>query len=284
MSSSRNIKQRIENVKSVEQLIKAMDMVASTKLVRARAQLEGTRPIYNELDRIVKEIGRQQACKDHVYFHEREVKQSLYIVLSSDRGLSGGYNTIISKKALEDMKGKNEKIVVVGFMGYDFFKKRGKNVIRSTNDVPESKVYYSSETLAKWATELYLSGEVDEVLVVYTEFINVLNYEARIKKLLPIHPEEGELFEKSEIRYEPDLTVFIDEMVPLYLHMSLFRAFSEAHTSENAARMVSMDSASKNAEEVIEKLTREYNRKRQAAITSEITEIVGSRTVMSKEK
>ncbi|HHU08118.1 MAG TPA: ATP synthase F1 subunit gamma [Clostridiaceae bacterium] len=283
MSSTRNIKQRIENVESVEQLIKAMDMVASTKLIKSRSQLEGVRPIYNALKNIVEIIGKHEEAKDHVYYQEREVKNSLYIILTSDKGLSGGYNTNISYKALEHMEGKNEKLLVVGFKGNDFFQKHGKNILKSVIDVSDTQVYYGSESLAKWSTEKFLSGEVDEVFVCYTDFINVLNYEPIVERMLPISPWSGES-EESEIKYEPDIVVFIDEMVPLYLHMNLFRAFSEAHTSENAARMVSMDAAGKNAEEVIEDLMRQYNRIRQAAITSEITEIVGSRSVMNKEE
>ncbi len=283
MSSTRNIKQRIENVSSVEQLIKAMDMVASTKLVKARSQLEGVRPIYNELKNIVEKIGRQEEAKKHAYYRARKVKNSLYIILTSDKGLSGGYNANISYKALEHMEGKNEKLLIVGFKGNDFFQRHGKNILKSVVDVSDTQVYYGSESLANWSAEKFLSGEVDEVFVCYTNFINVLNYEAIIERMLPISPSSGES-EESQVKYEPGIDVFIDEMVPLYLHMNLFRAFSEAHTSENAARMVSMDAAGKNAEDVIENLTRQYNRKRQAAITSEITEIVGSRSVMNKEE
>ncbi len=283
MSSTRSIKQRIDNVSSVEQLIRAMDMVASTKLIKARSQLEGVRPIYNQLKFIVEKIGRQEEAKNHVYYKEREVKSSLYIILTSDKGLSGGFNANISHKALEHMEGKNEKLLIVGFKGNDFFHKHGKTISKSVIDVSDTQVYYGSESLSRWSTDKFLSGEVDEVFVCYTDFINVLNYEPIIERMLPVCPWNGES-EDSEIKYEPDIGVFIDEMVPLYLHMNLFRAFSEAHTSENAARMVSMDAAGKNAEEVIEDLTRQYNRIRQAAITSEITEIVGSRSVMNKEK
>ena len=130
MSSMNDIKQRITNVSSTKQIIRAMDMIASTKLQRAKAQLEGVRPIYYELKRIVEELGSLKKAKTHVFYKEREVKNSMYMILTSDRGYAGGYNANILATALEHMnKGKNEKILVVGAKGYEFFKKRKKNII-----------------------------------------------------------------------------------------------------------------------------------------------------------
>ncbi|HOV27251.1 MAG TPA: ATP synthase F1 subunit gamma [Pseudobacteroides sp.] len=275
MSSMKEIKQRIENVRSVEQLIKAMDMIASTKLVKKRAQLEGVRPIYRELRRVVEEVGSLEAAGEHPYYGERDVKNSLYIVFTSDRGLAGSYNANITAKALEHMnQGKNEKIVVVGAKGYEFFKKKGKNIVESVVDVVDSQVYYGSESLAKWLIDYYMKGEADEVFIAYTHFINVLNYIPVVEKLLPAPIKEGKADEDR--KYEPDLYSFIDHMIPLYLHMKIFRAYSESHTSEQAARMVNMDAAGKNASDLIEKLTHLYNRKRQTNITEELNEIFGS--------
>lgn len=280
MSSMKDIKQRLENVRSVEQLIKAMDMIASTKLVKIRAQLEGVRPIYHELRRVAEEVGSIEAAKEHPYYKERDVKSSLYIVFTSDRGLAGSYNANIMEKALEHMdKGKNEKIIVVGARGYEFFKKKGKNIVESLVDVVDSQVYYGSESLAKWLIDYYMKGEADEVFIAYTHFINVLRYNPVVDKLLPAPIKEGNSHE--ERKYEPDLYSFIDNMIPLYLHMKIFRAYSEAHTSEQAARMVNMDAAGKNASDLIEKLTHSYNKKRQTAITEELNEIFGSVNFMN---
>ena len=283
MSSTRDIKQRIENVSSVEQIIKAMDMVSSTKLVRARKQLEGIRPIYYELKRIVGEVGMQKNAKSNIYYKEQEVKDTLYIILTSDKGLCGSYNSNIMSKALNHMnQGKNEKILVVGSKGYEYFKKRDKNIIRSIVDVADSKVYYGAESLANWLMDIYLSSEVEEVYIAYTHFENVLNHVPIVEKLLPVASGAIEDLDIANHRYEPNLNTFIDNMIPLYLHMTIFRAFSESHTSEQAARMVNMDAAGKNASEIIEDLTRMYNRKRQAAITQEINEIVGSVNILNK--
>ncbi len=283
MSSMRDIKQRIANVSSTKQIIKAMDMIASTKLHKAKAQLEGVRPIYRELKRIVEELGRLEDVQNHVFYQEREIKNSLYIVLTSDQGFSGGYNANIMKTALEHMnQGKNEKILVVGSKGYEYFKKMRKNIIRKVVDVADSQVYYGSESIAKWLLELYLSGEADEVFIAYTHFENVLNHIPYVQKVLPISTDNTDRIYESAMKYEQGLDTFIDHLIPLYLHMKLFRAYSESHTSEQAARMISMDAAGKNASEMIEDLTRLYNRKRQAAITQELSEIVGSANILNK--
>ncbi|NLK35683.1 MAG: ATP synthase F1 subunit gamma [Gracilibacteraceae bacterium] len=283
MTSMRDIKQRIANVSSTEQIIKAMDMIASTKLHKARAQLEGVRPIYRKLKCIVEELGSREGAETHVFYQERQVRNSLYIILTSDRGFSGGYNVNIIAKALEHMdQGKNEKILVVGSKGYEYFKKREKNIIRKITDVADAQMYYGTESVAKWVATLYLSGEVEEVFIAYTHFENVLSYVPYVEKLLPVPIGAIDMADNSDRKYEPDIHTFIDNMIPLYLHMNLFRAFSESHTSEQAARMVSMDAAGKNAEEMIEELTRMYNRKRQTAITQELSEIVGSANILHK--
>lgn len=283
MSSIRDIKQRISNISSVEQIIKAMDMVASTKLVKARTQLEGVRPMYYELKRTVEELSHQLDSETHIFYKEREVKNSLYIILTSDRGLCGSYNSNIIAEALNHMnQGKNEKILIVGSRGMELLKKKDKNIIRSIVDVIDSKVYYGTESLVKWITDLYLSGEVEEVFIAYTHFENVLSYIPTVEKLLPLPHRTIESEDGKDKKYEPNIDIFIDNVIPLYLHMNLFRAFSESHTSEQASRMINMDSAGKNAEEIIEDLTNMYNRKRQAAITQEISEIVGSANILNE--
>lgn len=283
MASMRDIKQRIANVSSTEQIIKAMDMIASTKLHKARSQLNGVRPIYQQLSRIVKEISGKEEAKAHEFLKEREVKNSLYIILTSDQGFSGGYNANIISKTMEHMKqGKNEKILVVGSKGYDYFKNKNKKIIRKITDVADAQVYYETEKIAKWMTELYLTGKVDEVFIAYTQFENVLSYIPCVEKLLPLSTDPKDNSDRIERKYEPNVTTYIDYVIPLFLHMNIFRAFSESHTSEQAARMVSMDAAGKNASEMIEELTLMYNRRRQASITQELSEIVGSANILNK--
>jgi len=283
MSSMKDIKQRIENVHSTGQIIKAMDMIASTKLHKARASLEGVRPIYNELRRNVDELACREEALTHPFFREREVRNSLYVVLTSDRGFAGGFNANITTAALEHMEqGKNEKLIVVGSKGDKFFTKRNKNIIRKITDVSDVHMYYGTENIAIMLENLFLSGEADEVFVAYTRFENVLSHIPCVEKILPVAPGVSDISSGYGKKYEPDIHAYIDHIMPLYLHMYLFRAFSESHTSEQAARMVSMDVAGKNANEMIEKLSHMYNRRRQSAITQELSEIVGSVSILNK--
>lgn len=224
MASIREIKERIANVGSTEQIIRAMDMIASTKLNQARTQLEGVRPIYDGLKRQVEEVGSLKKAASHVFYEGREVKNSLYVVLTSDRGFAGSYNANILTKALKHMnEGKNEKILVVGSIGDSFFRKRKKNIIRRITDVSDSQVYYGTLSLAKWMTDLYLSEEVDEIFIAYTDFENVMTHHPMVEQLLPIDvPGEGTT-EDSDRIYEQGIDTFIDHIIPLYLHMNLFR-------------------------------------------------------------
>lgn len=269
----------------MEQIINAMDMVASTKLIRAREALDGIRPIYFDLKRIVTELGKQRENADHKFFKDQQAKNTLYIILTSDRGLSGSYNSAILKKVFAHMEqGKNEKLIIVGTKGIEFFKNKDKDIIREVYDIEDKNVFYGAESMANYIHEAFLSDEddIEEVYIAYTHFKNVLNLEPRVEKLLPVDMNVDEDAYESDVKYEPTAAVFIDHVIPLYLHMSLFRAFSEAHTSEQAARMVNMDAAGKNASDLLEDLNREYNRKRQAEITQELSEIVGSAESMKK--
>lgn len=280
MASMRDIKHRIVNISSTEQIIKAMDTIASTKLHKARARLEGVRPIYAELKKQVVELGKQNDAATNLFFGTREIKNSLYIILTSDRGFAGGYNAKILQKALKHMnQGKNEKILVIGSKGYEYLKRKKKNIVRHITNVADSQVYYGTENLAKWLTEQYLSKEVDEVFVIYTRFENILTHVPQVKQLLPIPAQDTSTEDIPFRTYEPDIDTVIDHTIPLYIHMKLFRAFSESHTSEQAARMVNMSAAGKNASELIDDLTILYNRERQAAITQELSEIIGGSNI-----
>lgn len=279
MASLREIKARIANVTSTQQIIKAMDTIASTKLLKIRAQLEGVRPMFDALKQQVELLGQSPGAANHVFYNEREVKNTLYIILTSDRGFAGSYNANIMYEALEHMEDKNEKLFVIGSKGYEFFRRREKHIIREVSGIQDSQVYYGTESIARWFTELYLEGEVDEVYLAFTHFENVLNYRPMIVKVLPLPAaSEEDTFERP-IALDPNLETVIEETVPLYLHINIFQAFSDSYTSEQASRMVTMSSAGDNASDLIEDLTKEYNRERQAAITQELSEIVGGANI-----
>lgn len=272
MSSTREVKQRIKNIESVEQLIRAIHMVASTQLRRANRQLHGVLPLQEALQRKIDELASNEDVRDFPYYACRPVQKSLYVVFSGDRGLAGSYNNKVQKFALEQMADRNEAIIVIGSYGHRFFQKNNKNIIRSIVDVADAKIYYGSQHIADLLLESFLTGKSDEVFLVYTEFKNVLSSQPKIERILPLPLTEKKTgFEK----FEPSLAVYLDSLVPFYLHMCIFKAFSEAHTSEHAARMLAMDTAGNNATELVEKLQRKLNRQRQQEITQELSEIVG---------
>lgn len=281
MSSMKDIKQRKANVTTTKHIVKAMDMVSSTKLQKARARLEGARPIYNEIKNIIDDLKSNEEARNYFFEVSREVKSSAYIIMTSDKGLCGGYNTNVSEKALAHMnEGKNEKILIIGSKGSEYFKSHNKNIFRRITDISETQIYEDSCRMGKFIASLYDSGEVDEVFIAYTHFESTLNHIPVVEKLLPISDGSDETLKNSKMKYEPDIISFIDHVMPLYLHMYLFAASSESLACEHAARMFNMESASKNANEIIDDLNRMYNRKRQAAITQELTEIVGGANIL----
>ena len=177
-------------------------------------------------------------------------------------------------------EGKNEVILVVGAKGYEFFRRRGKNILHRIIDITETQMYYDTGLLSEHVQSLYVSGEIDEVFIAYTRFESTLSYLPVVEKVLPISDGEENMRFDSEMTYEPDVHSFLEQAIPLYLHACFFAAMSESVACEHAARMVNMDSASKNATDIIDDLNRMYNRKRQAAITQEINEIVGGANIL----
>ncbi|MDI9472066.1 MAG: ATP synthase F1 subunit gamma [Tissierellia bacterium] len=274
MSSTREIKQRIKNIESVRQLIHGMHMVASTQLRRSGKQLEGIIPVQKELQRKIDELAVVDETRKFPYYEHRRVRNSLYVVFSADRGLSGSYNNRVLNFALEEMKGKNEKVFVIGSYGYRFFQKNKKNIVQSVIGLPDSRIYYGSENIAKALLDLFLKRKCDEVFLVYTEFENILLSRPKIERILPLETRRPEPVAGT---FEPSLDVYLKHLIPFYLHMTIFRAFSEAHISEQASRMLAMDTAGSNAEELVEKLQRNLNRQRQQEVTQELAEIVGQR-------
>ena len=289
MPSMKDIKQRLSNVRTTHQIIRAMDMVAATRLHKARMRLEGIRPLQAEMRRHIAALGHCDEAAEHAFVVRREPKVTAYIIITSNKGLCGGYNTAICQKALEHMEqGHNERLIIVGTKGIEYFQRQHKNIRYRITDIPDVQIYETAGRLGARLTPLYLSGEVDEVYVAYTHFESTLSHVPRLERVLPlpIGAEEAARGEAQQeprlekMKYEPDVRTFIDHIVPLYLHTYFFAALSEAVACEHAARMINMDAAGKNATEVIDDLKRMYNRKRQAAITQELNEIVGGANIL----
>lgn len=300
MPSMKAIKRRRLTVKNISQITKAMNLVATSKLQRARAALASVGdPVRATFDIVYNTISHPDALQ-HPLMQQREVGKTAYVVVTGNRGLCGGYNSNTCKELIKHARenDKNPIIIPVGTKGRDYLRRRNYNVI----DYPapgENVSFEEACNLSELLVRMYTSGEVDEVYIVYTKFVTILNLEPIVRKVLPVDPaylrlvvaddlKRGEKWEdlgffpqpeskpatNSEVEFEPDLETVLENVVPWYLNMFMYAAIISGALCEQAARMTSMDSSTKNAGEIIDKLTLQFNRQRQSNITQEITEIV----------
>ena len=285
MPSRKAIKRRAQSVTTTRQIVKAMNMVATTKLQKVKSWLQAARPYAEESKRMLDQLKCSEQVSEHVFWSEREGVRAAYVLITSDRGLCGSYNTNISAEALRHMEesGREEQIITIGLKGREYFARRGKQILRSYQGISETAFYEDARRIADELLTLYRSNEVDEIYVVYTHFASVLTHEPQVVRVLPVGAEANSNVDAPsdslEMKYEPDLQAVLDYAVPAYLGAFLYSALLESAACEQAARMVSMEAATKNATEIIDELTRMYNRKRQAYITQEITEIIGGAEV-----
>lgn len=280
----RDIKRRIKSVNNTKQITKAMELVSSAKLRRARTKLDKTRPFFNTVKDTIKEILKDAGNIQSKYFEgSREIKKTCYIVVTADRGLCGGYNSNIFKQAIVSMSDKKEvSIIVIGQKGRDFFKKRGYDLDGEYLNILEGVTFKDAKKISSLIMQLYEQEMVDEVYMVYTSFLSTISQRAETIRLLPFAPikeDEKEDIQNNKdfeyISYEPSAEGLFNYLVPKYVESLIFGGLVESSASEQGARRVAMENATDNAEEMIDKLTLNYNRARQAAITQEIAEIVG---------
>ena len=273
--STKEIKNRIRSMESTKQITKAMEMVAASKLRRAQNQVLASRPYFETLNSAIHQIVDATTELDSPYLEERPVKHSVYVVIAGDRGLAGGYNSNILKLCYGQMSEDNFSVIPIGKKAVEFFKARGVKL--------RSEAYFEAEdisvsdcfTLAKALCRAYKAGEVDRIVVGYTNFVSVLSQIPTTLQLLPLaRNRAGKGSDAGEVVYEPGCEEVLDAIIPEYLGGVLYGALCESRAAEQAARRTAMDSATSNAQEMIADLSLKYNRARQAAITQEITEIV----------
>ena len=277
MPSMKAIKRRITSVNSTRQIMKAMDLVAAAKLQKAKERLDFVRPLYNNIKTVMDGIHAGADGLSSVYFGKREAKNAAYVVITSDRGLCGGYNINVAKEALAFINARpdtKEKIISVGAKGYEYLRRRGKNILQRFNSISEITPYEDAERMGSLLVSMYTSGEVDEIYMAYTHFKSILTHDPVIVRLLPVGGDAGPAGENDPMAYEPDVETFMTYAIPMYLNTFIYGAMVESAVCEQASRMTSMDAATRNAEEIIDDLTLMFNRKRQGLITQEITEIV----------
>lgn len=279
MASSRDIKRRIRSVQNTRQITKAMKMVAAAKLRRAQERAEAARPYAEKMYEVISSIAAGTSGVKHPMLVTREVKKTGYLVITSDRGLAGGYNgnilRMVSRTINERHKSKDEyAIFVLGRKGRDYFKKRGYPVVQEVVGLTDYPTFADIKNIAKTAVGMFAEGIFDELYLVYNEFISPIQQTPVEKRLLPLGAIE-QTETKINYDYEPSAEEVLSELLPRYAETLIFSALLEAKAGEQGARMTAMGSATDNATEMIAHLTLSYNRARQAAITQEISEIVG---------
>ena len=282
MPSLRDIKRKITSVKKTQQITKAMKMVAAAKLRRSQERIVSARPFARKMLAVITSLAARVERGKHPLLAKREPKKVSLVVLTSDRGLCGAYNTNIIRKAVEvvrelEAQGKQVKINIVGRKGRDFFRKRSSYTIGlSFTDLGTIEFEKAAE-MGKLIIEHYSAGDADEVYLLYNEFKSVIAQKVTLEKLLPVEPpaEEDSFTAAVDYLYEPSAETILASILPKHIEVQLFRALLESQASEMGARMTAMDSATRNARDMIGKLTLKFNKQRQAAITKEISEIVG---------
>lgn len=274
-ANMKDIRLRMKSVESTMQITKAMELVASSKLRRARERLESSRPYFDQVYHTMSSIIKTNKEFSSVYLRARGDKKACYVVIAGDRGLAGGYNVNVLKYATSIMKGKDALVVPLGRKAVDFFTKRDYKTIQAPEQVVENVGLSDCFELAKVLCTRYRKGEFDELYFVYSGFVSMITQEPAERKILPLHFEDSLGTVTNLMSYDPSAEDVFEMITPQYIAGLLYGAVCESYASEQGARRAAMESASDNAEEMIGELGLVYNRARQAAITQEISEIVG---------
>ena len=286
MANSLEIKQHIHSVQSTRKITRAMYLISASKAKKAKQQLDSTLPYFNTVRKVMVEILTADPAIESRYIRpEGELKNPLYLVLSGDKGMAGGYGGAILRKVdalLAQEDGKHVKMFVCGLQGYYQMTRKGYDVDKDFRYPVMNPSIYRAREIADILVKKYISGECDEVRVVFTQMKSAISQEPVSFRLLPLRAEDFMQdidmsqvdTSRYQVIYEPDSETVFDHLVPKYLKGIIYSAFVAAFTSEQNARMVAMDNATGSADDMIERLTLLHNRARQAAITQEITEIV----------
>jgi F-type H+-transporting ATPase subunit gamma len=279
MPSLRDIRRRIRSVQNTQQITRAMEMVSAAKLRRAQARVEAARPYGLKMQQMLESLAAAASGLHHPLFEEREVKRRLLVVFTSDRGLCGSYNSNIIRTAIRYLREYPQESVNLGIIGkraFDFFTRRPFPISFSITDMAAKVDLIRTREIAAQITDMFRSGQVDEVRLLYTRFISTVSYKITLEKFLPVEkPASVTSDMPSEYIFEPDAEGIFASLVPRYCVTKILQTMLEAFASEHGSRMISMGNATKNAGEMIDHLTLVRNKARQAAITKELLDIVG---------
>jgi F-type H+-transporting ATPase subunit gamma len=278
--STQDIKRKIKSVNNTRQITKAMELVSTAKLKRTKDRMNTTKPYFETVIDAVQSIIESEKNLKHEYVNAREVRKTLYIVVTGDRGLCGGYNINAMKTAVQDMRDPEHSLIItIGRKAASYFRSNGFNVFQTFEGISEKPSYMDAQAIGRLALQLYKQEKVDEIKFIYTSLISTINQEPVLLKLLPVEASDGAEQEKDEdyefINYSPSPEEVLSFIIPKYVASTIYGGMIESAAAEQAARRVAMENASNNADEMIDDLTLTFNQARQAAITQEIAEIVG---------
>jgi F-type H+-transporting ATPase subunit gamma len=281
MANEKEIRTKIGSVKNTQKITKAMEMVAASKMRRTQETMKKSLPYADKIRGVIGHIFKANPDYKHPFLVERKVKSTGYIVVSSDKGLCGGLNVNMFRPFIAHLKEQKSnniktKLCLVGAKGVQFFRSLDVNVVAATTNLGEEPLVEDLVGAIKIMLDEYTEGKIDQVFIIHNNFVNTMSQKPEIKTLLPIDPsDKDDLQEHWDYIYEPDSRDLLDYILMRYIESQVYRAVVENVACEMAAKMVAMKSATDNAGELIDELELDYNKARQAAITQEISEIVG---------
>jgi len=288
MASMRDIKRRKSSIQSTQQITKAMKLVSTVKLQRAKQNAERSQNYFQCMFQTVNSILQKTAGLDHPYLTKGASDKKAVIVMTSNRGLAGGYNSNVVKLVMgSDIPKQDALIYAVGHKGLDALKRNGYHIEADWSDIVEEPAFADAMQLGKELLAKYAAGEIGEIYLAYTKFKNTVSHEPLLIKLLPVEVEEQEQVKAEKtgpeaiMNFEPEDEEALNMIIPKYINSLIYGGLVDSVASENGARMQAMDAATSNAEEMIDDLTLKYNRARQGSITQELTEIIAGAGAIS---
>ena len=285
MASMRDIQRRKNSITSTSQITKAMKLVSTVKLQKTKERAENSRPYFQYMYNTVTSMLARSGSLDYPYLKSGASEKKAVVVITSNRGLAGGYNSNVTKLVTgSSLKKEDVLLYTIGRKGRDSLEKQGYQVAEDYSDVINAPLFSDAKRIGQRLLEDFAEERVGEIYLAYTSFKNTVVHEPKLMKLLPVEFSEAELSveeAKTPMNYEPSEEEALDIIIPKYLTSLLYGALVEAAASENGARMQAMDAATSNAEEMIDSLTLQYNRARQGSITQELTEIISGAEAIS---
>ncbi|XCS11120.1 ATP synthase F1 subunit gamma [Aeribacillus pallidus] len=284
MASLRDIKTRINSTKKTSQITKAMEMVSASKLNRAETSAKSFVPYMEKIQEVVANIALGSTDVSHPMLEKRPVKKTGYVVITSDRGLAGAFNSNVLRAVYQTIQERHRStdeyaVIAIGKVGRDFFKKRGMPVVEEIVGLGDDISFSDIKEIASNTVKLFEDGKVDEIYTFYNHYVSAIQQEVTEKKLLPLSDIAANK-KMTSYEFEPSQEDILAVLLPQYAESLIYGALLDSKASEHAARMTAMKNATDNAKELINTLTLSYNRARQAAITQEITEIVGGASAL----